>query len=662
MKTRSAITARAGGALGLLCLSCLLAACSKTTPSIDPNSAASEFTQAFHAEVANNTDLADTTNNTDARKGLIAKPSGKVTNDAGEIIWDFDAFDFIEGNAPSTVNPSLWRQASLNNQIGLYKVADRIYQLRGFDLSNMTLIEGDTGWIVVDVLTSEETARAAMAFARKHLGDKPVKAIVFTHSHVDHFGGALGVLTAEETKAQNVPVVAPLGFMEEATSENVLVGMAMARRSIYMYGKRLPQNAQGMIDNGLGKAVAYGKVGVLPPTLVVKEPKETHILDGVEFMFHNVPGSEAPSEFVFYLPELKAFGSAELFGHTLHNLYTPRGAKVRDALKWASYMDEAMAYASEAEVMFHQHNWPVWGSENIRNFMEKQRDVYRFIHDQTVRHMNAGFTSTEIAEKVEMPEALNGFLSGRGYYGTISHNVKAVYQFYMGWFDAHPSNLNPLPPVEAAKRYVEVAGGMDSLLNKAEEAVNQGEYRWAAELLKHAVYAEPENSRAKALLAQSFDQMGYMAESAPWRNFYLTGALELRQGGYTEGFKRTAFLDMLKHTPTERFLEAMAASLNSEKAEGEDIQINLVFSDTQESYVLRINNSVLHHRAGKPEESSAATLTLSKPFFLNMMTGEAGATDLLFSDDTKIDGSTIKLGQFFGMLEKATGNFNIVTP
>lgn len=642
--------------------SALMAACSKTPTAVDPNSAASPFTQAFHAEVAKNTDLADPANNADARKGLIAKPTGKVLNDAGEVIWDYDEFNFIEGNAPSTVNPSLWRQASLNNQIGLYKVADRIYQLRGFDLSNMTLIEGNTGWIVVDVLTSEETARAAMAFARKHLGDKPVTAIVFTHSHVDHFGGALGVLSAEDVAARNVPVVAPIGFMEEATSENLLVGMAMARRSIYMYGKRLPRSPEGLIDNGLGKAVAYGKVGILQPTLVVKEAKETHVLDGLDFMFHNVPGSEAPSEFVFYLPSLKAFGSAELFGHTLHNLYTPRGAKVRDALKWASYMDEAIAYAGDAEVMFHQHNWPVWGADNVRSFMEKQRDVYRFIHDQTVRHMNAGYTSMEIAEKVQMPPALNNFLSGRGYYGTVSHNVKAVYQFYMGWFDANPTNLNPLPPVEAAKRYVDVAGGMEALLNKAEDAVSKGEYRWAAELLKHAVYADPENARAKALLATSFDQMGYMAESAPWRNFYLTGALELRQGGYAEGFQRTAFFDMLKHTPTERFLEAMAAALNSDKAEGEDIQINLVFSDTRESYVLRINNSVLHHRAGKPEDNSVATLTLSKPFFLDMMTGEAGATDLLFSDQTKIDGSTIKLGQFFGMLEKATGNFNIVTP
>lgn len=638
-----------------------LVACSKS-PEPALNTAASEFTLQHNAQVASTTDLKDQANTDDARKGFIAKPSGQVKNEQGEVIWDYDAFEFIQGDAPDTVNPSLWRQARLNNEIGLFKVAEGIWQLRGFDLANITLIEGKTGWIVVDVLTSEETARAAMAFARKHLGSKPVTGVLFTHSHVDHFGGALGVISAQEAVQRGVPVVAPAGFMEEATSENLMVGMAMARRSVYMYGKRLDQSPTGLIDNGLGKAVAYGKVGLLPPSLVIEQPMETHVIDGVTFMFHNVPGSEAPSEFVFYLPEFKAFGGAELFGHTLHNLYTPRGAKVRDALKWTKYMDEAIAYTGEAEVMFNQHNWPIWGQANIRQFMENQRDVYRFIHDQTVRRMNAGETSIEIAENVKMPPALHNFLSGRGYYGTVSHNVKAVYQFYMGWFDANPANLNPIPPVEAAQKYVDLAGGMDKVLEAGEKAIANGEYRWAAELLKHAVYSNPENIRAKELLASAFDQMAYMAESAPWRNFYLTGALELRTGGYTEGFKRDMFLDMLQHTPTERFLEAMAAALNHEKAEGEDLKINLKFSDNDENFVLHIKNSVLHHHAGPPAADAVATLTLTKPFFLNMMTGEAGATDLLFSKQTSIDGSTLKLGKFFGMLDKATGNFNIVTP
>ncbi|WP_370262092.1 alkyl/aryl-sulfatase [Limnobacter sp.] len=650
-------------ALGFLALALgsLTAACSKSEPHPSAG-AASSFTQAMHDEVAKTTDLVDQANTEDAKRGLIAKPTGQVKNAAGEVIWDYDAFDFIQGKAPPTVNPSLWRQAALNNQIGLYKVVDRIYQLRGFDLSNITLIEGETGWIVVDVLTSEETARAAMAFARQHLGDKPVSAVVFTHSHVDHFGGALGVISAEMVKQKNIPVVAPLGFMEEATSENVLVGMAMARRSVYMYGKQLPKGPEGLVDNGLGKAVAYGKVGILEPSVVIKAPKETHTLDGVEFEFLNVPGSEAPSEFVFYLPQLKAFGGAELFGHTLHNLYTPRGAKVRDALKWAGYMDEAIAYADQTEVLFHQHNWPVWGSQNIRNFMEKQRDTYRFIHDQTVRKINAGETSIEIAESLKMPPVLHNFLSGRGYYGTVSHNVKAVYQFYMGWFDANPANLHPIPPVQAASRYVDLAGGMAALLQKAQTAHDQGDYRWAAELLKHAVYAEPDNLAAKALLASCFEQMGYQAESAPWRNFYLTGALELRKGGYNAGFDRSQFIDMLMHTPTSRFLEAMAASLNGEKAEGEDLLVNLVFTDNGETYQLHIKNSVLHHQAAAPSSEAAATLKLTKPFFLNMLTGEAGALDLLFSDQTQIEGSRLQLGKFFGMLDKANGNFNIVTP
>lgn len=640
----------------------VLVACSKAPAPPVENSQASPTTAQVHAKATQETDLQDPRNTEDSQRGLIAMPSGQIVNAQGKVVWDFAAFDFVDGPAPPTVNPSLWRQARLNNEAGLYKVADRIWQIRGFDLANITLIEGDTGWIVVDVLTSEETARAAMAFAREHLGDKPVSAVVITHSHIDHFGGALGVVSAQEVEDNNIPVVAPVGFIEEATSENLLVGMGMARRSVYMYGNSLPRNPQGLIDNGLGKAVAYGTVGILQPNLVVTEATETHVIDGLEFVFHNVPGSEAPAEFVFYLPQLKAFGGAELFGHTLHNIYTLRGAKIRDALRWSNYMNDALAWAAEAEVAFHQHNWPVWGNANVQEFMAKQRDTYRFIHDQTVRHINAGLKPAEIAEVVQMPPELNSFLSARGYYGTVQHNVKAVYQFYMGWFDAHPSNLNPLPPVQAAERYVDLAGGMDALLDKASQAVDEGQYRWAAELLKHAVYAQPDNQTAKELLARAFDQMGYMAESAPWRSFYLTGALELRQGGYSTGFDRNQFINMLLHTPTPRFLEAMAASLNAEKAQGEVMTINLKFSDNGESYVLHLQNSVLHHRAGPPDDNAAATLTLTKPFFLQMLTGNAGALDLLFSDQTSISGSRIALGKFFSLLEKATGNFNVVTP
>ena len=639
----------------------LSAACSRNAEVASAGSDAAPSVQQAHAAVAKAAELSDPPSFADAKRGFIAAPTGQVKDARGNVIWDYDAFAFVKGAAPATVNPSLWRQALLNNEIGLFKVSDRIWQLRGFDLANITLIEGQTGWIVVDTATARETAAAAMAFARQHLGNKPVSAIVFTHSHADHFGGVLGVISAEDAKARNVPIVAPVGFMEEATSENLMMGGAMPRRSMYMYGDRLARDAKGLVDDGLGKAVAYGRVGVLAPTIVVDKPEQELVLDGVRFVFHNVPGSEAPSEFTFAIPELKAFGGAELMSHTLHNLYTLRGAKVRDSLKWASYLDESLGWLAGAEVVFNQHHWPVWGAERIRDFIVKQRDIYRYIHDQTVRQINAGLTGPEIAETMQLPKSLQDHLNVRGYYGTVRHNVKAVYQFYMGWFDAHPANLDPLPPVEAGKRYVALAGGSDKVVAAAQKAYDAGEFRWAAELLKHAVYADAKDKAASELLARSFEQMGYLAESAPWRNFYLTGALELRKGAPEKGLTLDMLLDMLQYTPIERFLERMAGSLIGPKADGVNMTINLSFSDLAENYVLQIENAVLHFKKAPPAKDANATLTLTKAFFLQMMTGNAGAKDLLLSDQTKIEGSKIDLGRFFTLIEKAPGNFPIVT-
>lgn len=639
----------------------ILSGCSRTAPGAGSSGDATTTVQKAHAAVAAEADLSDPSSFADARRGFIAAPQGQVRGADGQVVWDFDSFAFVKGAAPSTVNPSLWRQALLNNQVGLFKVTDGIWQLRGFDLANLTLIEGKSGWIVVDTLTSRETAAAAMAFARQHLGNKPVTGVVFTHSHADHFGGALGVISAEDAKARSVPVVAPAGFMEEATSENVMMGVAMGRRSLYMYGGRLPRDAKGLVDNGLGKAVGYGRIGILPPTLVVDQPHQEVVIDGRRFVFHNVPGSEAPSEFVFQLPEFKAFGGAEVMGHTLHNLYTLRGAKVRDALKWAGYLDESLAHAADAEVVFNQHHWPVWGKDRIRDFIVKQRDTYKYIHDQTVRQMNAGLTAPEIAENLHLPKSLQDHLNVRGYYGTVRHNVKAVYQHYLGWFDAHPANLDALPPVEAGKRYVALAGGADKVVAAAQQAYDAGEFRWAAEVLKHAVYADPKNQQAAELMARAFEQMGYLAESAPWRNFYLTGALELRAGLPEKGVSLGMLVDMLQHTPIERFLERMAASIDGAKAAGMKLRINLVFSDLNESYVLDLENAVLHHRKAAPAADANATLTLTKAFFLQMMTGQAGAKDLLLSDQTRIDGSKLDLGRFFALIEKAPGTFAIVT-
>lgn len=640
---------------------CTLSACQSSAPVTPAHGAVSPSVLKANAAVARAADLSDPASFADARRGFIAAPTGQVRDESGRVVWDYDAFAFVSGAAPDTVNPSLWRQALLNNHIGLFKVRDGIWQLRGFDLANITLIEGRSGWIVVDALTSRETAAAAMAFARRHLGDRPVSALVFTHSHVDHFGGALGILGADEARARAVPIVAPAGFMHEATSENILMGVAMGRRAMYMYGQRLPRDAGGLVDNGLGKAVAFGRVGILPPTVVVEAAHQDLLLDGVRFVFHNAPGSEAPAEFTFTLPELKAFGGAELMGHTLHNLYTLRGAKVRDALQWAAYIDASLQYAADAEVLFNQHHWPVWGRENIRNFIVKQRDVYRYIHDQTVRLMNAGLTGPEIAETLQMPQALQDHLNVRGYYGTVRHNVRAVVQFYLGWFDANPANLDALPPVLAGRRYVALAGGTDRLQAEAQKAYDAGDFRWAAELLKHAVYADADNRAARELLARSFEQMGYMAEAAPWRNFYLSGALELRQGAPDQGVSRSMMLDMLQHVPIEAFLGAMAASLDGPKAADTALKINLVFSDLGESHVLHIENGVLHHRRAPPATDANATLRLSKAFFLEMVTGSAGAKELLLSPQTQIDGSVLDLGRFFALIDRAPGNFPIVT-
>ena len=657
----SAIKSRSRSADLLLPLlvAALLAACSRNEIAADAQ--ATPTVLAANAAVAKAADLSDPASFADARRGFIAAPKGQVRDAEGVVVWDYDAFAFVKGAAPATVNPSLWRQALLNNQIGLFKVSERIWQLRGFDLANITLIEGKTGWIVVDALTSRETAAAAMLFARQHIGDKPVSALIFTHSHIDHFGGALGIISAEEAKSRQLPVIAPAGFIEEATSENVLMGIAMGRRSMYMYGSRLPRDANGLIDTGLGKAVAFGSVGILPPTLLIKKAEQELLIDGLRFVFHNVGGSEAPAEFTFYLPELKAFGGAEMMSQTLHNLYTLRGAKVRDASKGAGFLDAAVAQSADAEVLFNQHHWPVWGQARIRESITKQRDTFSYIHDQTVRLMNAGLSAPEIAEQLQLPDSLQSYLNNRGYYGTLSHNIKAVYQLYLGWFDAHPSNLDNLPPVDAAKRYVELAGGIDKIIAAAQKAFDAGEFRWSAELLKHAVYAEPKNKTASELLARSFEQMGYMAESAPWRNFYLSGALELRKGPPDKGLSREKMLDMLQHTPIERFLEAMAASLNGPKAAGLNLKINLIFSDLGESYVLQIENAVLHFRQAPEASDANASLTLTKAFFLRMMTGSAGAKDLLLSDQTRIEGSRIDLGRFFSLLDKAPGNFPLVT-
>jgi len=623
---------------------------------------AAAATVAANARVAQSLNLADRQAYDDAARGLVAKPAGKILSAGGDVLVDFDAFAFLEGEAPPTVNPSLWRQAQLNAHVGLFKVADGIHQLRGFDLANMTLIDGQAGWIVVDPLTARETAAAALAFAREHLGNKPVSAVIFTHSHADHFGGVLGVTSAEDAAARRIPIVAPAGFMEEATSENVMVGTAMGRRSGYQFGKDLPRDARGFVDAGLGKGVAYGTFGILPPNIEVGADTVEMTLDGVRFVFHNTPNTEAPAEMTFEIPALKAYCAAELAQQTMHNLLPMRGAKVRDSKAWAHYLDEALGRLDGTEVFFASHSWPVWGHDRIVQLITAHRDVYRYTHDQTVRLINAGYTMDEIAEQVRLPASLQSMFATRGYYGDLRHNVRAVYQHYLGFYDGNPAHLDRLPPAVAAPRYVELMGGKPAVLKAARAAFDAGDYRWAAELLDRVVFADADDAEARALLAQAYEQMGFMAEATTWRNSYLTAAAELRRGPPQKGLDRTRFLEVLQHTPVERFLDAMAAALNGPEAEGKDLKINLVLTDTKESHVLWIENAVLHHRAGPPASDADATLALTHAMFVRLVAGAAGAKDLLLSDEVKVTGSRVDLGRFFGLLDKAPGTFNIVTP
>ena len=612
-----------------------------------------------------------------ATKGLIASEDGlTIQHLEGGKVWDMPAYDFIDKNgenAPGSVNPSLWRQAALNNINGLFKVSDGIYQIRGYDLSNMSIIESDNGWILVDPLTARETASRALLFAQKHLGKKPIKAILFTHSHIDHFGGVQGILEhLSESEKKDLRIIAPEGFEEEATSENIIAGTAMSRRAMYMYGKNLARTERGHVGTGLGKGPAFGTFGIAVPTELIGESNKNIEIDGVPFEFQIVSGSEAPSEFTFYLPEHKAFCGAELVSRNMHNLYTLRGAKVRDARMWSAFIDEARTNFKDAENYFASHHWPLWGQENINDFLVVQRDTYKFIHDQSVRLMNQGLTPNEIADQIELPEALNKSFHNQGYYGTAKHNSRAVYQGYLGWYTANPSTLDALPETKAAKRYVDMMGGADAVLEKAQAQfdaaadmdIQEGKdaYRWLAELVNHVVFADADNSKAKALLAKVYDQLGYQAEAAPWRDFYLTGAYELRHGPAEKGINPAVMKEVLMETSVDKFFDSMSVRLIADKAAGKTLNVKVHFTDLNQSYLLMLNNSVLHHKQVSKDTPADATLNLTQSLFVKIIIGEAGLKETLFGDELSIDGSKLDLISFFGLLDKPEGTFNVVVP
>jgi len=537
----------------------------------------------------------------------------------------------------------------------------------------MTIIEGDTGWILVDPLTARETASEAFRFAQQHLGDKPIRAILFTHSHIDHFGGVQGILQhLSEEEKEDLRIIAPEGFTEEATSENIITGPAMGRRAGTMYGRNLERNERGHVGSGLGKGPAFVAFGFIPPTELIRETGEKLTVDGVPMEFQIVSGTEAPAEFTFYLPEHKAFCGAELVSRNMHNLYTLRGAKVRDARLWSSRIEEARTLFSEADIYFGSHHWPVWGQEDVQDFLKKQRDTYKFIHDETVRMVNAGATPSEIADNLELPPALKEDFHNQGYYGTVAHNARAVYQYYMGWYDGNPAHLNPLPEAESAERYVAMMGGADRVLEQAraefeetdemDPADGRRTYRWLAELLNKVVFAQPDHSEAKALLAKVYEQLGYQAQSGPWRDVYLSGANELRQGATGKSLEPTVMREIMAHTPVELFFDSMAVRLNPDAAEGESMRIRITFTDLDRSYLLTVENSVLHHRRTDADTEADAALTLTRGMYLDLILGEAGLKEFLFSDDLNVDGSRWTLMNFFRMFDDPRGDFNIVTP
>jgi alkyl sulfatase BDS1-like metallo-beta-lactamase superfamily hydrolase len=496
----------------------------------DPKPAQQRIAQG-NAEILRRFPFDDTRDLDDARRGFVGTAREPMIHDtAGRTVWDLEAYGFLTGDCPGTANPSLWRQSRLSAAHGLFEVVEGIYQIRGFDLSNMTVVEGERGVLVIDPLISSETAAAALALYREHRGDRPVTGVLYTHSHVDHFGGVRGVVTDADIEG-GVPVIAPRGFLEHAVSENVYAGTAMARRAAYMYGAALPKGERGQIGAGLGQTTSTGSVGLIPPTLDITRTGQTETVDGIRMVFQLTPGTEAPAELNIHFPGHSALCMAENATHNLHNLLTLRGAEVRDPREWARYLTEAVSlFGDSTDVAFASHHWPVWGRERAIEFLTEQRDVYAYLHDQTLRLLNRGHTPLEIAEAMQMPPALERAWHTHGYYGSVSHNTKAVYQRYMGWFDGNPAHLWEHPPVESAKRYVEFMGGADEVLRRARESFAAADFRWVVQVVNHVVFADPDNAEARELQADALEQLGYGSENGTWRNFYLTGALELRHG------------------------------------------------------------------------------------------------------------------------------------
>jgi len=626
---------------------------------------ATEATRAANRAALADVPLADKRSFDDAQRGFVeALGDQLIVRADGRLVWTLAGYEFLgTEQAPDTVHPGLWRHARVNMANGLYKVTDRVHQLRGFDVSNMTIIEGDSGLIVIDPLISKEVAKAAIDLYRKHLSQKPVVAIIYTHSHIDHFGGVRGVVNSDDVAAGRVTIWAPAGFMAAAVGENVIAGNAMLRRALFQFGAMLPRGERGQVDTGLGKSVSVGTVTLIPPTNLIEKPIESHRIDGVEIVFELTPEAEAPAEMIMYYPQFRVLNMAEIATQNFHNLLPMRGALVRDSLSWSKYIGGALRrYGDSSDVLIAQHNWPVWTGERVRDFLRKQRDAYKFVHDQTVRLMNHGYVGAEIAEMVKLPASLNQEWSAHSFYGNLKHNVRAIYQRYLGHYDGNPANLDALPPAEFARKSVEYMGGAESALNKAREDYARAEYRWVAQVASQLVFADPANREARELAADAFEQLAYQSESATARNAYLQGASELRNGVPNLGRGSGTSPDIVRSLPLDMYFDFMGVRLNGEKAAGKTIVLNWRLTDTRQEYVLNLDNSALTYVEDSQADEADATVTLTRATLDEISMRTTTFESALQSGQISVTGKREKLVELLEMLDTFPLQFAVVEP
>jgi len=627
---------------------------------------ATEATRAANRAALTELPLADQQSFEDARRGFIEALGDKlITRPDGRLVWTLKGYEFLGSDKPpDTVHPGLWRHARVNTANGLYQVTERVYQLRGFDVSNMTIIEGDSGLIVIDPLISTEVAKAAMDLYLKHRPKKPVVAVVYSHSHIDHFGGVRGVVNSDDVAAGKVTIWAPAGFMAAAVGENVIAGNAMLRRALFQFGAMLPRGERGQVDTGLGKSVSLGTVTLIPPTNLIEKLVEAHRIDGVDIIFELTPDAEAPAELIMYYPQFRVLNMSEITTQNFHNLLPMRGALVRDALAWSKYIGSALhRYGACSDILIAQHNWPVWSRDRVRAFLRKQRDAYKFVHDQTVRLMNHGYIGAEIGEMVKLPASLNQEWSAHSFYGSLKHNIKAIYQRYLGYYDGNPAHLDALPPVEAAKKSVAYMGGAEAVLKKAHQDYARAEYRWVAQVASQLVFTDPANREARELAADALEQLGYQAESATARNACLQGALELRSGAPNLPGGAGAAPDLIRALPLDMYFDFMAVRLNGDKAAGKTIVLNWRFTDTKQDCVLNLENSALSCVLDTQADNADAALTLTRATLDEISLQKTTFPSALESGQIAVvTGTAEKLIELLEMLDTFPSGFPVVEP